>query len=466
MKKAKALNVVVMGLVSAVGLALSGGACSQQGPKDSASGGSGGGSAGGGAPGAAGANQSAAGSNGSGVAGSTDSTGTAGSDSSGAAGASSTGAADSTGAAGSGTTNTLPATFAYPFDTTVQGWALNTYADTNRKNLADPASGSSPSLTWDSTTGDPSAGSLKATATFNDWKQYVDAIINVSPAKNIPGRVLRARVKLVSGKFTGGAQIHAGTGSSYKYAASAWRTLTAGQWTELDLDLDAAHAADSGFDPTMVVQVGVKFDTGGDGGTSAFGSAVDAVFQIDTVSDGVVDGALPSEVDYTFAADKQGFGLNDYKNPSRTNLAAAGSTAVPVLSWDGTSGDPDNGSLKLTATFSGFAQYTDVALNLSSVDLTGKTLHVFVKLDSGSFTGAAMLHVGTGPNYDFAGTDWNILNIGDWTELMLDLSAANAPGDVRQLGVQFDTGDAPDDASSFGAAVPAVFHIDSFTVTP
>ena len=71
-----------------------------------------------------------------------------------------------------------------------------------------------------------------------------------------------------------------------EYAAGTWTTIASGQWVELTLDLDAAHAADSGFDPTMVVQVGVKFDTGGDGGSSAFGSSVAAVFQIDTFSDG------------------------------------------------------------------------------------------------------------------------------------------------------------------------------------
>jgi hypothetical protein len=94
------------------------------------------------------------------------------------------------------------------------------------------------------------------------------------------------RVTLVSGKFTGGAQILAGTGSSYDYAAGTWTTLTAGQWVELTLDLDATRAADSAFDPTMVTQLGVKFDTGGDGGTASFGASVSAVFQFDTLSDG------------------------------------------------------------------------------------------------------------------------------------------------------------------------------------
>jgi hypothetical protein len=323
---------LVLGLWA--GYALSGAGCSQQGPYDGAAGAPGTGSAGSAPSGAAGSaspgaggseltgaagspstgaggseitgaagTQSigaggseltgAAGADSTGAAGSeitgtagSSSSGTAGADSTGAAGSDSTGAAGTTGAAGSGSPG--PATFAYTFDTSLQGWELNAYADTNRKNLAAPASGSTPTptLAWDGSTGDPTAGSLKATATFTDWKQFVDAMINVSPAKSIPGRVLRVRVKLVSGKFTGGAQIHANTGSSYRYAAGTWTTIASGQWVELTLDLDAAHAADSAFDPTMVVQVGVKFDTGGDGGSSAFGSAVAAVFQIDTFSDG------------------------------------------------------------------------------------------------------------------------------------------------------------------------------------
>ena len=103
----------------------------------------------------------------------------------------------------------------------------------------------------------------------------------------------------------------------------------------------------------MVVQIGVEFDTGGDGGTAAFGSPVDAVFQIDTVSDGVVGGAVAAAVNYTFDADKQGFGLNDYANPSRTNLAASGSAAAPVLSWDSAAGNPSAGSLQLAAMLLG-----------------------------------------------------------------------------------------------------------------
>jgi len=419
-----------------------------------------------------------AGTTGAGTAGTSGAAGTTG-----AAGSSSPGAAGTTGAAGSigtgtaggggtsATTNTDPATFAYLYNSSVEGWVLNNYADTGRVNLADPARGSTPAptLAVDTGVGNPDAGSLKVTAHFTDWKQYVDAVINVSPQKMLTGRVLRARVRLTSGSFGGGAQIHAGTGSSYTFAAGAWTTMTVGNWTELAIDLDAARVANSTFDPSMVVQIGVKFDTGGDGVASAFGSPVDAVFQIDTISDGVVGGALPPAVNYTFDTNTQAFTLNNYDNASRKNLGGPNAPTTPVLAWDGAAGSPTPGSLGLTVTFSDFKQYVDPAVNLSSVDLTGKVLHAWVKLDSGFFTGGVQLHAGAGPSYVFAsGAYTTFAALDTWVELTLDLTEAQATvsgfvaNDIRQIGVQFDTGD-PYEGGTFTTPVDSVFHIDSIT---
>src|SRR5262245_48699979 len=375
---------------------------------------------GGGNPGTGGTTAAgAAGTTGAGTAGSigpgtagTIAAGTAGTTGAGTAGSIGSGTAGTTGTTGAGgsTTNTDPATFAYLYNNGVEGWALNNYADNMRINLGDPARAASPApaLVHDSGVGSPDAGSLKVTAHFTDWKQYVDAVINVSPRKMLTGRVLRARVRLASGSFGGGAQIHAGTGDSYRFAAGTWTTLTVGNWVELALDLDAARAADAMFDPSMVVQIGVKFDTGGDNITTAFGSPIDAVFQIDTVADGIVGGALPSVVNYTFDTDQQSFSLNNYDNMTRKNLGGPNSPTTPVVSWDGAVGNPTPstapplGSLKLAVTFSDYAQYVDAAVNVSSFDLTGKVLHAFVKLDSGAFYGGVQLHAGAGPSYIFA----------------------------------------------------------------
>ena len=80
----------------------------------------------------------------------------------------------------------------------------------------------------------------------------------------------------------------------------------------------------------------------------------------------------------------------------------------------------------------------------------------------GAFMGGATIHAATGASYDFQGGAWTNLILGDWTELTLDLTGVAAAGDVRQIGVQFDTGD-PDDGGTFGSALATTFHIDSFT---
>jgi len=58
-----------------------------------------------------------------------------------------------------------------------------------------------PTLTVDSAVGSPSPGSLKMTATFTDYNQYVDAIINLSPVINLTGKTLHASLQLTSGTF-------------------------------------------------------------------------------------------------------------------------------------------------------------------------------------------------------------------------------------------------------------------------
>src|SRR5262249_13837027 len=128
------------------------------------------------------------------------------------------------------------------------------------------------------------------------------------------------------------------------------------------------------------------------------------------------------------------------------------------------------GSLKVNVTYSNFQQYVDAIINVSSLDLTGKTLHAWVVLDSGNFNGGAQLHAGSGPNYIFAASDYTILpGYTLWTELTLDLTAAQGSvtglpaNDIRQIGVQFSTGD-PYEGGTIDAPLDTVFHIDSITV--
>ena len=96
-------------------------------------------------------------------------------------------------------------------------------------------------------------------------------------------------------------------------------------------------------------------------------------------------------------------------------------------------------------------------------------LHAWVELDSGFFTGGAQLHAGAGPSYIFASSPFTTFAALDtWIELTLDLMEAQTTvsgfvaNDIRQIGVQFDTGD-PYEGGTFTTPVDAVFHIDSIT---
>jgi hypothetical protein len=183
----------------------------------------------------------------------------------------------------------------FTFDSSVQGWSINTYHDTNSTNLGydlAPDAGIDasmpPTLTHDATDGQPAtptAGCLKLTATFTGYNQYVDVKVGISPTVDLSGKKMHAEVQLASamgGTFPGGAILETDTTQAYTYGGSTGTSLTAGTWTPLQLDLDTV--ATTGYDDTMVIQVGVQFYTGSvptEGGTSF--APIEATFLIDTV---------------------------------------------------------------------------------------------------------------------------------------------------------------------------------------
>jgi hypothetical protein len=272
-------------------------------------------------------------------------------------------------------------------------------------------------------------------------------------------------VKLVSGAYTGGVQLHASTGAGYVYGAGTFTTpLTQGQWIDLTLDLSKVTTAS--WDPSQVVQIGIQFSTGTGPTGGTFAGPVDAVFQIDTITDG--EGTVtPVGLAYTFNNGTQGFSLNNYADTSATNLGAAGSGSTPALTFDGAEGSPSPGSLKLAVTFTAYNQYVDAIVGLAPVaDLTGKILHAKVRLTPGAFTGGVQLHASTGLGYVYGAGDFTTPVMGDWTDLSLDMSAVPAaswnPSEVIQIGIQLATGAAPD-GGTFGAAIDTVLHIDTIT---
>jgi hypothetical protein len=183
----------------------------------------------------------------------------------------------------------------YTFDSSLQGFTIDTFHDTAVTNLGyelAPDAGyaaNPPALSWDMTDGNPvtpTAGCLRLSATFTGYYQYVAVEVSLSPAANLMGKQIVAFVQMASatgGTFPGGAFLEADTTQAYTYGGSTGTAiLTAGTWMPLVLDLDTVSTA--GYDDTMVVQVGIQFYSGGPpvaGGTT-FGP-VTTTFLIDTI---------------------------------------------------------------------------------------------------------------------------------------------------------------------------------------
>jgi hypothetical protein len=184
-------------------------------------------------------------------------------------------------------------TLSYTFDTSIEGFEINTYHDTTSTNLgyalapdAGVDASSPPTLTWDMTDGSPATppGCLKLIATYTGYGQYVDVKLAL-PSTNLKGHQLSVQVQLASatgGTFPGGAILEADTGSTFMYGGSQGVSLPVGTWVPLTLDLDAITT--TGYDDTMVVQVGVQFYSGSApvGAGTTF-DPIEATFLLDTI---------------------------------------------------------------------------------------------------------------------------------------------------------------------------------------
>jgi hypothetical protein len=409
------------------------------------------------------------GTGGTSVAGSGGSAGAAGGAAGGAVGGAAGGAAGgaghaaggASGAAGSNTDGgTATAAFAFNFDTSVQGFALNNFDGAG--NLVNIEGGSHPVQTWDGAVGMPAVGSIKIDSTFTAYNQFVLTTVNLSPLIDATGKTAQVYVMVdaVDGgaNFAGGAQLEANSTSAYHGANGTYTTLTPGQWKLLTLNLGTQAAP---FDASQIIQFSVNFSTGSgpEGGT--FGAPVHAVFHIDSLTDGSGEPPPPA-LSHTFDKTTEGYTL------SSSIPGQDGGATAPTLTWDGAVGDPTNGSLKITGEFTGYNQKLDVSVNLSPlVDLTGKVIHAKVQLDSGTVpAGYVQVHASSGATFVFVNSAGSGLTAGSFIDVALDLTAAHTananfdPTQVVQVGVQIGTGSGPE-GGAFPTPAPLSFHIDS-----
>ncbi|HVZ35754.1 MAG TPA: hypothetical protein VG963_25180, partial [Polyangiaceae bacterium] len=148
--------------------------------------------------------------------------------------------------------------------------------------------------------------------------------------------------------------------------------------------------------------------------------------------------------------------------------AAAGGSApndFVSASFDGSVGNPDPGSAKIVAQFSGPGQVAEFAINPSSVNLTGKTITARITMDPGSPGGStAKLYVKTGANYLYADSGQITLVAGTWSTLTYSTPSYIAmpttdydSSDVREIGIEV----APPASPALTVLAPATIHIDT-----
>jgi hypothetical protein len=217
----------------------------------------------------------------------------------------------STGTGGSNVdAGTVPGALA-TFDSTLDGFALAVYTPSAPyKNLGDPNLGftPAPTMTLDTTEGSPTAGSLKVTAGFNDFNQFVEVqkVVPTTTLMDWSGKTtLNVRVKVDSGfsadpNNPGGAQVYAqsfgaattdGGTATYSYVSNynnVASTAAGMGYLVYSLTLPAAGVVNgSPWDPSKVFAFGLQLSTGGGGGAPDGGASVKptpAVFHIDSFS--------------------------------------------------------------------------------------------------------------------------------------------------------------------------------------
>jgi hypothetical protein len=216
-----------------------------------------------------------------GAAGSTPATGGSAGDAT-TGGSGPTGGTSQGGEAGASPTS---GTCIYTFDTDQEGWALGEWSDP-------PALATDPGfvLTHDSAAGDPNPGSLQVEVPFSDANQKVQVQVALTPAIDLTGRVLTARVRVDSGlntvgDYPGGAKVYIKTGTAFLYADGGWFNIDgmAPAWTTVTFDVANPAWVDTAgtLEPDNTAIIGIELDTNGT--AAAAGTYVPATIHIDSI---------------------------------------------------------------------------------------------------------------------------------------------------------------------------------------
>ena len=130
----------------------------------------------------------------------------------------------------------------WPFDSTVEGWAFWPNLGTG-------------TLSWTSTTGNPSAGALALDVQTGSG--LLGWIVLDAPAPNLSGQTGAVWVWLDSAA-TLGAKLYVQSNPQYSWADGGFVTLSPKTWTCLTIDFSNPVFAHMKYDASMVVRYGIE----------------------------------------------------------------------------------------------------------------------------------------------------------------------------------------------------------------
>jgi hypothetical protein len=177
-------------------------------------------------------------------------------------------------------------------------------------------------------------------------------------------------------------------------------------------------------------------------------------------------GAIPGTPIATFDSTIEGFVFSTDTSSTNLHITQPDTT---TLTLDSSNGSPTPGSLQVAAPYSGASQIVDIQKSFgqsAAQDWSHRTLHVRIKVTTGTFGGGAQVYVVTGAGYVFGGTYTNVQRGSNWVDYSTNLDSPMTkdsgydPTKVVVVGVQMNSGTAG------ASATPVTFNIDSFSVDP
>jgi hypothetical protein len=178
-----------------------------------------------------------------------------------------------------------------------------------------------------------------------------------------------------------------------------------------------------------------------------------------TVTQTFTSTATPASVNFDAGLSGWAVGWTEVKAPGTPCATDTAPLCFPVtLTFDGTAGSPSPGSASVTLLYNATIQEAHLQSSMPDLNLSGRTVRLRVRLDSGDVR--AKLYLKTGTGWVWGSGPETPLSAGSWVTVSMNASSPDYqntgydPAVVKAAGVVFVTG---------SAALSSNVHFDTWT---